>query len=120
MLNTKEYFNQLDATLAVNEIDNETAAAIQGGASLRVFNYGTNPRQQLGEFNYGKVDQVSKSADKISPLQILANKVWRFYADKNFQGANAAFSRKDMKNGKIELPASLNNKVSSFQEVGTI
>ena len=31
MLNTKENFNQLDATLAVKELDNETAATIQGG-----------------------------------------------------------------------------------------
>ncbi|MCC5648384.1 hypothetical protein LC609_00770 [Nostoc sp. XA013] len=37
MLNTKEYFNQLESTLAVKELDNETAAAIQGGAALELY-----------------------------------------------------------------------------------
>jgi hypothetical protein len=51
MLNTKEYFNQLDAILAVKELDDEVAATCSGG---KIYFGGSDPDVLLFEDkNYG-------------------------------------------------------------------
>ncbi|MDZ8238731.1 hypothetical protein [Nostoc sp. ChiQUE01b] len=82
MLNTKEHFNQLDA-IAVTELDNETAAAIGGGAGLEVFR-DINGKDRIGSFNVG-TPQV-KANDQISSAKINDGGTWRFYEDANYKG----------------------------------
>ncbi|WP_448265508.1 hypothetical protein [Nostoc sp. DSM 114159] len=82
MLNTKEHFNQLDA-IAVTELDNETAAAIGGGAGLEVFR-DIDGKDRIGSFNVG-TPQV-KANDQISSAKINDGGTWRFYEDANYKG----------------------------------
>jgi hypothetical protein len=118
MLNTKEYFNQLNATLAVNEIDNETAANIQGGWNMQAFD-NDNYTGLLGSFNYGGKKKLIHN-DQISSI-IIRKGQWRFYKDANYKGA--AYTLGPLANGQPAYyklgPGSkyLNDQISSFQKV---
>lgn len=107
MLNTKEHFYQLDA-IAVTELDNETAAAIQGGAALEVFR-DINLIDRVGSFNV-RSPQV-KANDQISSLRINAG-TWRFYEDANYKGASF-----DIGPGAWNLTASWNDRISSLKRI---
>ncbi|MBN4000316.1 beta/gamma crystallin-related protein [Nostoc sp. LPT] len=81
MLNTKEHFNQLDA-IAVTELDNETAAAIQGGWALEVYR-DINLKDRIGSFNVG-TRQV-KENDQISSVKINEGE-WAFLQNADYLG----------------------------------
>ncbi len=116
MLNTKEHFNQLDATLAVNEIDNETAAGIQGGVNLTLYNK-DNFTGVLGEFNFGKVPRLSVRADnKIESIKITAGK-WQFFTREDFKGSSRIYTKNSGNKGRINLPSSFDNVISSFKRI---
>jgi hypothetical protein len=75
MLNTK----QLDATLAVNELDNQTAAAIQGGAAMTLYRHANLTGDILAAFDGGGVRTMSSNADnQASSVRITEGK-WKFY-----------------------------------------
>ena len=79
MLTTKKYFNQLDATLAVNELDNQTAAAIQGGAAMTLYRHANLTGDILAAFDGGGVRTMSSNANnQASSVRITEGK-WRFY-----------------------------------------
>lgn len=119
MLNTKEHFDRLDTTLAVQEINNDTAAAIQGGYNMQVFD-NSNFTSLLGSFNYGGKKNLIHN-DQISSIVISKGK-WRFYRDANYKGP--AYTLGPLPNGKPAYyklgPGSkyLNNQISSFLQVG--
>ena len=107
MLNTK----QLEATLAVNELDNQTAAAIQGGAALTVYRH-ANLQDKLGEFNGGGLRTLSSNANnQISSVEITAGK-WNFYDLPHYLGRSLQLGV-----GKWNI-VGLNDKISSFKRVG--
>ena len=111
MLNTKEYFNQLDA-IAVTELDNETSATIQGGYNLQLFNGDDVKTGLLGSFNSGGKPRLIAN-DQISSILVNSGQ-WRFYEHADYKGAafTVGKGRWTLKNH------SLNNKISSFQKVG--
>lgn len=113
MLNTKKHFNQLDATLAVKELDNETAAAIQGGASLTLYDDADSRLDQtLGSFNFGGKKSLI-SNDKISTIVINDSTKWRFFLNKDYKGDAKTFGR-----GTHRLTGTkFNNAISSFVRV---
>lgn len=85
MLNIKDYFNQLDATLALEELNDEVAATCSGGAAVTLY--------ENGRFNQdkdGRVLPLNKSIanlgsfnDKTSSF-IISQGTWEFYADENY------------------------------------
>lgn len=89
MLNTKENFNQLDATLAVEELDNEVAATCSGGVAFLYQNDGFNqgdPGRRL-RFSEGTDDlRTYNFNDETSSIVITGNKSWVFYRDINNKG----------------------------------
>lgn len=118
MLNTKEHFNQLDA-IAVTELDNETAAAIQGGAALELYR-DIGLVGYLGGFNFGGKKKLSSRAnDEISSVRINAGK-WEFYEDKNYGGKAINFGRGtyNLTSYTFGLFRSWNDKISSFRRIG--
>lgn len=111
MLNTKEYFNQLDA-ITVTEIDSETAAAIQGGAALEVYRH-AGQKDLLGSFNSRSGPTLSSNANnQISSVKVNSG-VWRLYDLSNWKGAYVEFSK-----GKHNVPAWFNDRTTSLQKVG--
>jgi len=110
MSNTKEYFNQLDATLAIEELDNETAAAIQGGHGLEVYRH-ANLGDHLGSFNYGSPGLSSNANDQISSVRVNSGQ-WRFYEHANYQGESFVLGT-----GTWNVPSNFNDRISSLRKV---
>jgi len=111
MSNTKEYFNQLDTTLAVQELDNETAAALQGGHDLEVYRH-ANSVDRLGSANYGWPRLSSNANDQISSVKVNSGQ-WRFYEHADYQGASFVLGR-----GAWNVPSNFNDQISSIDQVG--
>lgn len=109
MLNTKENFNQLDATLAVKELDNETAATIQGGWDLIAYNGFNGKGTVLGKFNFGDSKLSEKGNNKISSVRINAGR-WRFSDGFYGLGKSETITKKGLWNFN-----DLNNKISSLK-----
>ena len=123
MSNTKQNFNQLDATLAVKELDNEAAAAIQGGDALEL--YGDSflrSDSYLGGFNFGgKTKLSSKANDKISSIKINEG-LWRFYEHENYGGASielkpGTYNDLHYFNLRYSPFTTWNDQISSFKRV---
>lgn len=111
MLSTKENFNQLETTLCVQELDNETAATIQGGWALEVYRH-ANLTDKLGSFNQRSPGLSSNSNDQISGFNINAG-TWRFYEHANYKGAYL-----ELGPGRWHLAGhSFNDRISSLKRV---
>ncbi|MDZ8238729.1 hypothetical protein [Nostoc sp. ChiQUE01b] len=108
MLNTKEYFNQFDVTFAVEELDNEAAATIQGGYDLIVYDGYNGTGEVLGEFNFGKA-VLGAGNNRISSVKINAGR-WKFSDWYYYSGQFEEFTN----TGTINLD-SLDNRTSSIQ-----
>ncbi|MFN6527829.1 beta/gamma crystallin-related protein [Nostoc sp. ChiSLP03a] len=120
MLNTKEHFNQLDA-IAVTELDNETAAAIQGGAALELYkDTGVlGASGLLGSFNIGgRATLSSRANDEISSV-LIKDGEWEFYEDANYKGRSITFTRGryDLVLYPLGFGSSWNDKISSFKRI---
>ncbi|MEC4884052.1 MAG: hypothetical protein SAL70_22390 [Scytonema sp. PMC 1070.18] len=103
---------------AFTELDDETGAAIEGGANLEL--YDTDDfKQLLGSFNSGGKPRLIHN-DQISSI-IVREGQWRLYADANYKGYAQTYGPDQVfiftTPGKYVLPPGLNNKVSSFQRV---
>ena len=94
---------------AFTELDNETAAAIGGGANLELYDT-NNFKQLLGSFNSGGKARLIAN-DQISSI-IVRGGQWRLYEHADYQGFARTYGP-----GKHVL-IGLNNEVSSFQRVG--
>ncbi|MEH2448089.1 MAG: hypothetical protein V7K18_20650 [Nostoc sp.] len=116
MLNTKEYFNQLESTLAVKELDNETAAIIQGGYDLIAYSE-PNGKGVLGSFNLGSPKLSTKGNNKISSVRI--NKgVWRLYNFFNYNTKGGYETLGPNKPGEVWNLNRFDNKTSSLRKIG--
>jgi hypothetical protein len=115
MLDTKKYFNQLDATLFVKELDNEKAAAIQGGYELQVYrDFGGN--DLLGSFNYGKSKLSSDANNQISSVRINSG-TWRFYNYPYYNKLGGYIDLGPNKPGEVWNLPGFNEKISSIKQI---
>ena len=119
----EQLFTELTGIAGVQELDNEAAAAIQGGDALELYNdtgvFGASGL--LGEFNRGgKAKLSSKANDKISSIVIHDGR-WRFYEHENYGGASIEFG-----SGRYDLPlyvlrynpfTTWNDQISSFKRI---
>ena len=97
----------------VQELDNETAATIQGGVAMTLYRHANRKGDVLGEFNGGGLRRLSSNADnQASSVKITEGK-WKFYNSPEWSPLG----------GSVELGvgnwnfAGLNDKVSSFRRV---
>lgn len=105
MLNTK----QVEATLAVEELDNEVAATIQGGAGLDVYRH-VNGRDLLGSFNFASSSLSSNANNQISSVRINAGR-WKFYEYPNYVGRVWEVTTRGLHN----VPSWFNDTISSLK-----
>ncbi|MDZ8035903.1 beta/gamma crystallin-related protein [Nostoc sp. DedSLP04] len=118
MLNTKQNFNQLDATLAVEELDNEVAATCSGGAALLYqndgFNQGNSGRRlrffegtdNLGIYNFN---------DQTSSIRITGSRSWVFYPDINNQGRPVTLRPGEYNLSQLQQRGIRNDTISSLR-----
>ena len=118
----EQLFTELTAEFeapAFTELDNETAAAVQGGWNMQVFD-NNNYTGLLGSFDHGSKPRLIHN-DQISQV-VISEGQWRFYEHADYKGA--AYTLGPLANGKPAYyklgPGSqyLNNQISSFQRVG--
>jgi hypothetical protein len=117
MLNTKEYFQNLEATPAFQELDNQTAAAIQGGAAMTLYRHANLTGDILAEFNGGGVRTMSSNAnDQASSVRITEGK-WKFYDARYWLDIPGAADTVELGVGNWNF-VGLNDRISSFRRVG--
>jgi hypothetical protein len=104
MLNTK----QVEATLAVEELDNEVAAAIQGGYDLQVYRH-ANGNDWLGSFDTSLSALSSNANDQISSVHVTKGG-WRFYEHANYGGNYWDVTNQGLHN----VPSWFNDRISSW------
>jgi hypothetical protein len=107
MLNTK----QVEATLAVKELDNEVAAAIQGGYDLTLYRH-INGRDWLGSFNTRRPVLSSNANDQISSVHV-NDGGWRFYEHANYRGNFWDVTTRGLHN----VPSWFNDRISSWKRL---
>jgi hypothetical protein len=107
MLNTK----QVEATLAVEELDNEVAAAIQGGYDMEVYRH-IGGRDRLGSFNFGRDVLSSDANNQISSVLVNAGR-WRFFEYPNYLGRFWTVTTR----GRHDVPSWFNDKISSIRRI---
>jgi hypothetical protein len=105
MLNTK----QVEASLAVEELDNEVAATIQGGADLEVYRH-VNAKDLLGTFNFGSSTLSSNANNQISSVRVNAGR-WRFYEYPHYIGRVWEITNR----GLYNAPPWFNDTISSLR-----
>ena len=98
---------------AFEELDNETAAAIGGGADKIQVYRDSNLRVPLGGYNTGSSSRLSPvSNDKISSIKVNAG-TWVLYDLPNHQGQSSVRYGP----GSHNLPSLLNDRTSSLKQV---
>src|SRR4028118_781092 len=107
MLNTK----QVEATLAVEELDNEAAAAIQGGYDLQVYRH-ANGIDMLGDFSTSRSFLSSNANDQISSIRVKAG-TWRFYEHADYGGRVWDVIAPGLRN----VPSWFNDTISSWMRI---
>jgi hypothetical protein len=111
MLNTKEYFKQLDTTLALEELDDEVAANCGGGVAYLYEDEGFRGRRL--KFSEGESDlRKWHFNDKTSSIQIVGNETWAFYRDINYQGPFVI-----LLTGSYPILGNLKDSISSLRRV---
>ena len=97
----------------VQELDNETAAAIQGGWDLEVYDGPNGTGELLGSFNHGTKQIGSVNNDRISSVKVNAG-TWRLYNGAWYTGQSQRFGATP---GVYNLSAKYDNKTSSILRV---
>ncbi len=98
----------------VKELDNETAATIQGGWDLIAYDgfYGTG--NVIGKYNIGDADLPTERNNKISSVKINGGR-WKLYDGFNYKGASTQVLTKN-KPGEVWNLVGFNNKTSSLRD----
>lgn len=104
----EQLFTELTGIAGVEELSNETAAAIQGGWDLEVYR-DYNLKDRVGSFNV-RSPQV-KANNQISSVKINAG-VWRFYDLPNYRG-----NFLDLGPGTHNLVGFTNDGISSLKQI---
>ncbi len=116
MLNTKENFNQLGTTLAVEELDNEVAATCSGGVAYLYQDKGFQGRR-LQFFNGENDLRKWNFNDKTSSIKIVGNERWRFYRDINREGKAVTLGRGEYSLFRLQQLGIPNDSISSLKRI---
>jgi len=122
MSNINNQSNDLDALDTVQDLSNESAAAIKGGTSepklLNLFDHAAYQGQKLMTFSADLPNLASMFNgvfnDKFTSIKNNSDYTWEFFTDINYQGSSFHVNPGQ----KIRyLGCLFNNKISSFRRV---
>lgn len=94
---------------AVKELDDEVAAAIQGGYDLEVYRH-ANQKDWLGGFNFGTDGLSSNANNQISSIKVNAGR-WKFFDWSNYLGQSWTVSGP----GTYNVPEWFNDRITSIR-----
>lgn len=114
MSNINNKTQDLFALDIIQDLDNESAAAIQGGAAVELFN-DSNFRKPIVKTNRGTRNVGERANDRTTSIIINSGK-WRFYTDSNFRGVSTDLGRGRYAN--IGLGRIPNDSITSFKRIG--
>lgn len=97
----------------MQDLDNESAAAIQGGAAVELF-ADSNFRKPLVKTDEGSANVGDGVNDRTTSIIINSGK-WRFYTDSNFRGVSTDLGRGRYSN--IGLGLIPNDSITSFKRI---
>jgi hypothetical protein len=114
MSNINNQTNNLYTIDTVQDLSLESAAAIQGGAAVELYDK-SNFRNRLVSTNTGTRNVGERVNDRVTSI-VINEGVWRFYTDSNFRGVSV-----DLRKGRyanIGLGLIPNDSISSFRRIG--
>ncbi len=106
--------NNLYTIDTVQDLSQESAAAIQGGAAVELYDH-SNFRGLLVSTNVGTPNVGSRVNDRVTSIKINQG-VWRFYVDSNYRGVSTDLGPGQYAN--IGLGRIPNDSITSFRRVG--
>jgi Beta/Gamma crystallin len=114
MSNNKQIQN-LFALDLVQDLDNESAAAVSGGQTVSdVVLYSKRNRQGKSlKVNEGIADLSQDNFDDISTSVVVNSGTWRFYTEPNFQGQSIDVESDTAR----DFPGIFNNSISSLKSI---
>lgn len=114
MSNINNQTNNLYTIDTVQDLSQESAAAIQGGAAVELYD-DSNFRKRLVSTDSGTRNVGNNVNDRVTSIVINQGR-WRFYTDSNFRGVSADLGPGRYPN--IGLGIIPNDSISSFRRVG--
>jgi hypothetical protein len=106
--------NNLYTIDTVQDLSLESAAAIQGGAAVELYDK-SNFRDQLLSTDRGTANVGSRINDRVTSI-VINEGVWEFYTESNFRGASTKLRKGRYAN--IGLGLIPNDSITSFRRVG--
>jgi len=114
MSNINNQTNNLYTIDTVQDLSQESAAAIQGGAAVELYD-DSNFRKRLVSTNSGTPNVGNRVNDRVTSI-VINQGVWQFFTDSNFRGVSATL--RPGRYANIGLGIIPNDSISSFRRVG--
>ncbi|MBW4532863.1 MAG: beta/gamma crystallin family protein [Pleurocapsa minor HA4230-MV1] len=113
MSNINNKTQDLFALDTVQDLDNESAAAIQGGAAVELF-ADSNFRKSMVKTDEGSANVGDGVNDRTTSIIINSGK-WRFYTDSNFRGVSTTLGVG--RHANVGLGSIPNDSITSFRRI---
>jgi hypothetical protein len=115
MMSNNQQIQNLFALDLVQDLDNESAAAVSGGKTVPdVVLYSRKNQQGKSLKVNNKIADLSKyNFDDISTSVVVNSGTWRFYTEPNFQGQPIDVESDTAR----DLPRRFNNSISSLKSI---
>jgi len=114
MSNINNQTNNLYTIDTVQDLSLESAAAIQGGAAVELYN-DSNFRRPLVFTDRGTANVGERVNDRVTSI-VINEGVWEFFTDSNFRGVSTRLKKGRYAN--IGLGLIPNDSITSFRRVG--
>ncbi len=114
MSNINNQTNNLYTIDTVQDLSQESAAAIQGGAAVELY-ADSNFRNRMVSTDRG-TPNVGRGVNDRTTSIVINQGVWEFYTDTNYRGVSTRLGRGRYAN--IGLGTIPNDSISSFRRVG--
>jgi hypothetical protein len=114
-MSNNQQIQNLFALELVQDLDNESAAALSGGQTVSdvVLYSGTSRQGQSLKVNDGIADLSKSNFNNISSSVVVNNGTWEFFTKPNFQGESIEVDSDTAR----DLPEIFNNSISSLRAV---
>jgi hypothetical protein len=115
IMSNNQQLQNLFALDLVQDLDNESAAAVSGGKTVPdVVLYSKRNRQGKSlKVNDGIADLSQDNFDDISTSVVVNSGTWRFYTEPNFKGQSIDVESDTAR----DLPGIFNNSISSLKSI---
>jgi hypothetical protein len=114
MSNINNQTQDLFALGTMQDLDNESAAAVSGGLADVTLHSDSGQKGRTLETNKGIANLGKYGFNNItSSVAVTNNQVWRFYSDANFQGKYIDVGPDEAR----DLPREFNDRISSLKSI---